>query len=183
MDFKSYADTILQEINKSVLSIDTTDIDSLVNIIVNAKRIYCDGMGKSGLQVDSFAMRLTQMGIKSYVVSGITTPAITSDDLLIICSGSGETPTLKEHVKTAKAIGAKIVIITTNRESSIGKLGDYIINISAPIKNSKTCESIQPMGSLFEQSIGIFFDVLVLMLMEKKSISSEDMYKNHKNLE
>ena len=40
-----------------------------------------------------------------------------------------------------------------------------------------------PMGSLFEQSIAILLDIIVLCLMEKHGISSDDMYRNHSNLE
>ena len=43
--------------------------------------------------------------------------------------------------------------------------------------------SVQPMGSLFEQSTAILLDIIVLCLMEKHGISSDDMYRNHSNLE
>ncbi len=52
-----------------------------------------------------------------------------------------------------------------------------------PPKPHGSDASVQPMGSLFEQSIAILLDIIVLCLMEKHGISSDDMYRNHSNLE
>jgi 6-phospho-3-hexuloisomerase len=42
---------------------------------------------------------------------------------------------------------------------------------------------VQPMGSLFEQSLLIFFDIIVMRLMEKKGLDSKTMFERHANLE
>lgn len=183
MSFRIFSEMIIKEIADSISGIKVERIEAFLELLFHSKNIYCDGMGKSGLVVDSFATRLSQMGFYSYIVSGCTTTAITNNDLLIIGSGSGETPSLIEHAKKAKNIGAKVVLITTREVSSIGQICDIAITIPAPDKGTNTESSIQPMGSLFEQSLGIFFDTLVLMIMKCKSITVEEMYKNHNNLE
>ena len=43
--------------------------------------------------------------------------------------------------------------------------------------------SIQPMASLLEQALFIFEDIVVMMLMEKRGISTLEMQKRHTNLE
>lgn len=183
MVYQKCITAILRELKESLLEVDLEQLELLIDEILAAKRIFCDGNGRSGLQADSFAMRLSQMGLVSYVVSEMTTPSIRREDLLLICSGSGETSSLLDHAKRAAAVGAKIILITAKDESSIGKISTGQVLIKAPIKNEDDDDSIQPMGTLFEQSSGILLDTVVLFLMKRLQISSEDMFRNHKNLE
>lgn len=180
---KEVAQEVLREITTSVLNAPFEALEALIGEMGVRKRIFCDGAGRSRLQAEGFAMRLAQMGFCSNVVGAPTTPAITEQDLLLILSGSGETPTLVEHAVKAKEIGAGIILMTTNEKSSLGGLSDVIIPIKAAAKDEKRTVSIQPMGSLFEQSVGILCDIAVLLLMKRHCISSEQMYKNHSNLE
>jgi 6-phospho-3-hexuloisomerase len=46
-----------------------------------------------------------------------------------------------------------------------------------------TVSSIQPMGCLFEQSLLILQDLMILMLMEKTGITASQMAKRHRNVE
>lgn len=86
--------------------------------------------------------------------------------------------------KKAKAIGATVVAITTNPDSTIGSLGDIQIKISAQAKaDGSSGKSIQPMGSLFEQSLLLFYDAVILRFMDKKGLNSDTMYGRHANLE
>lgn len=183
MDENRIMKDVLNEINRSVLSIRSEQIGKLAKAMDRERRIFCDGAGRSRLQAEGFAMRLTQMGFKANVVGEPTTPAITGHDILLICSGSGETPVLVEHAAKAQTVGALIIVITTNEHSPLGETSDFNILIEASSKKALSSASIQPMGSLFEQSVGILFDIIVLKLMEIYGISSEEMYKNHSNLE
>lgn len=183
MNSEKLVSEVLKEINRSVLSISAEAVDTLAKELDREKRIFCDGMGRSRLQAEGFAMRLTQMGFSSSVVGGTTTPAITAEDVLLICSGSGETPMLVEHAVKAKTIGARVVLLTTDAESSLGKISDENILIRASSKNRESVASIQPMGSLFEQSVGILCDIMVLLIMKKYGIGNDEMYRNHSNLE
>lgn len=182
-NFHTYINTIISELETTITEINETEIETMLDYILKAKTIYCDGLGRSGLVSNSFATRLSQMNFSSVVVSGHTTTAITDKDILIIGSGSGETPSLILHAKRALQIGAKVILITTNPHSKLGDISDLILSIPAQSKNSINNSSIQPMGTLFEQSMGILFDALILMIMERKHITVEQMYKKHNNLE
>ena len=74
------------------------------------------------------------------------------------------------------------MLITTSETSSLAVLSDFVITIEF-LQTTRSDASVQPMGSLFEQSIAILLDIIVLCLMEKHGISSDDMYRNHSNLE
>ena len=85
----------------------------------------------------------------------------------------------------AKKIGAIIGVITIFPQSAIGQIADLVIKISAPtpkVEVDSGYRSIQPMGSLFEQSMLLFLDAVVLRLMEKKG-KDDTMFEKHANLE
>jgi 6-phospho-3-hexuloisomerase len=68
----------------------------------------------------------------------------------------------------------------------VGRLSSLVIVI--PTKTLKVpgregISSIQPMGNLFEQSLLILTDIVVMRLMEKLGMDSKEMFKNHANLE
>lgn len=159
------------------------ELVAVADMVGTGKRIFCDGAGRSGLQIKGFAMRLVQMGFQAVVVGEPTVPAITAEDILLICSASGETSMLVAHARKAKTIGAQILLVTANDQSSLASICDRKILIHASTKKQTTVASVQPMGSLFEQSVGILFDILVLHLMQKYNISNQDMIQKHANLE
>jgi 6-phospho-3-hexuloisomerase len=132
-----------------------------------------------------FAMRLTHMGMQSYFVGDSNVPSIGNGDLLLACSGSGETQTIFDLVEIAKSNQAKIALITGNRDSRMGKLADLIVEIKAPSKTKAVdgLISIQPMVTLNEQCLYLFFDALVLRLMEELNEEQDKMWSRHSNLE
>jgi 6-phospho-3-hexuloisomerase len=136
--------------------------------------------------IRAFAMRLMHMGFVSYVVKETVTPNIESGDLLLIGSGSGETRTLAVIAEKAKHCGAFLALITISPDSAIGRFADILVKIPAPspkAKNSTEFASIQPMGSLFEQSLLVTLDAVILRLMEKQGTTSNTMFDKHTNLE
>ena len=186
MNNRDYASVVLNELQHTLSKIDIQKANEFVELVDQAQEVFCAGAGRSGFQVKGFAMRLMHMGISSYVVGETCTPNIRENGLLVICSGSGETKSLVNHANKAKEVGAKIALITINPESTIAKLADVVVEISAPSPKSAKqgdIKSIQPMGSLFEQSEGIFMDISIMMLMEKRNLDSDTMFGRHANME
>lgn len=186
MNNKEYGNIIVNELTQTLNSIKEEEAKLFVNLVNEAKEVFCAGAGRSGFQVKGFAMRLMHMGVQSYVVGETCTPNIKEDGLLVICSGSGETKSLINHANKAKEMGAKVALVTMNPTSTIGKIADCVVEISAPspkTEKEEKIKSIQPMGSLFEQSEGLFLDIAVLMLMEKWGKDSETMFGRHANME
>ena len=186
MNNRDYASVVLNELHHTLSRIDIQKANEFVELVDQAQEVFCAGAGRSGFQVKGFAMRLMHMGISSYVVGETCTPNIRESGLLVICSGSGETKSLVNHANKAKEVGAKIALITINPESTIAKLADVVVEISAPSPKSAKqgdIKSIQPMGSLFEQSEGIFMDISIMMLMEKRNLDSDTMFGRHANME
>ena len=186
MNNREYAAIITKELDAALGAIDTEAAEKFADLLQGADEIFCAGAGRSGFQIRGFAMRLMHMGLNSYMVGETCTPNITKDGLLVICSGSGTTKSLVNHAQKAKEVGAKIALITINPNSTIGQLADVVIEIPAVSPKSDVqgaVKSIQPMGSLFEQSEGIFMDIMILILMERMGLDSDTMFGRHANME
>jgi 6-phospho-3-hexuloisomerase len=185
MQTLSYLAEILRELQPSVNAIAAEEAEKLADRILESGKIFAAGAGRSGLMAKSFAMRLMQMGIDAYVVGETVTPSFTGEDLLIVVSGSGETKGLLSMAAKAKNLGGSVAAITLFPESAIGTTADIIVKLpgSPKDKSDTDTQSIQPMGSLFEQTVLLFSDALILRLMEKKGMDTKQMYGRHANLE
>ncbi|WP_171654578.1 6-phospho-3-hexuloisomerase [Paenibacillus foliorum] len=185
MQITQYTNEVIKELNRAASLISEETAQSLVDRIMKAEKIFVAGAGRSGLMMRAFAMRMMHMGLQVYVVGESVTPGLAEADLLIIGSGSGETKSLLSMASKAKSLGAGVAIATVNPESSIGLLADIVIQIPALSKDTSDggLTSIQPMGSLFEQSLLLLFDSIILQMMDKLNLDSSAMFGKHANLE
>ncbi|WMX58556.1 6-phospho-3-hexuloisomerase [Peribacillus sp. R9-11] len=185
MQTTQYLAEILKELNHSADLIADEEAEKLVNGILESKKVFVAGAGRSGFMAKSFAMRMMHMGIDSYVIGETVTPNFEKEDILIIGSGSGETKSLVSMAEKAKSIGGKIATVTIFPNSTIGQLADITIKLPGSPKDQSEGDykTIQPMGSLFEQTLLLFYDAVILRFMEKKGLDTNKMYGRHANLE
>lgn len=176
---------VIEELHRSAGFIAEDEAEKLVHAILESEKIFVAGAGRSGLMIRAFAMRLMQMGFDAYVVGETVTPNLDKNDLLIVGSGSGETKSLSFMAEKAKSLGAAVAVVTIFPESTIGRLSDIVVKMPGSPKDKADGEykTIQPMASLFEQTLLLFFDSVILKLMEKKGIESGTMFGRHANLE
>jgi len=153
----------------------------LTEMLDSAKRIFVSGAGRSKLVGNFFAMRLVHGGYDVSVVGEIVTPSIKQGDLLIIISGSGETEQLIAFTKSAKKIGANIVLISSKSESTIGDMADAVFQIGRSEQYGKV--KGMPMGTVFELSTLLFLEALISHIIHEKGIAEEIMRERHANLE
>lgn len=185
MKTTEFAKEIIGELSHSVDLIADEEAEQLVNQILEANKVFVAGAGRSGFMAKSFAMRMMHMGIDAYVIGETVTPNFEVDDILIIGSGSGETKSLVSVAEKAESIGGKIAVVTLNPESTIGNLADITVKLPGSPKDQTDSDykTIQPMGSLFEQTLLLFYDAIILSVMEKKGLDTNKMYGRHANLE
>ena len=184
--FKQTSKIINDEVNHVIKEIDEQQIDLFMDDVLSKNRIFIAGVGRTGLMMKSFSMRLMHLGLKVFLIGETNTPSVNHDDLLIVGSGSGETLSLVSITEKAKKLGVKMVLFTIDDLSTLAKQASRIIKILAPspkLQKSNNLDSIQPMGSLFEQSLLITLETIVVLLMERLGLDSETMFKNHANLE
>ena len=182
---KKNIESILDEIKTVFGSLDENQVIALRDEILKANKVVVCGAGRVGMAIRGFGMRLGHLGLEAFTLGDSVVPGIGAGDLLLVASGSGETQTIYDLVEIGKKNGARIGLVTGNPESRMGKLADAVVKITAPSK-TKSVEglmSIQPMTTLNEQCLGIFFDGLVLELMEKMRETHDTMWARHSNLE
>lgn len=153
----------------------------LVKLLDGAKRIFIAGAGRSKLVGNFFAMRLVHSGYDVSVVGEIVTPSIKNGDLLIIISGSGETEQLIAFTKSAKKVGANIILISAKASSTIGDMADAVFQIGNSEQYGKVLG--MPMGTVFELSTLIFLEATISHVIHDKGIPEEIMRERHANLE
>ena len=174
------------ELRDAMQQIDAAPLDALAELIRAAPRMFLAGRGRSGLMMQGFAMRLMHLGKASHVLGDVTTPATQADDLLIIGSGSGATPSLVTACDRAVGLGANVALITIDPQSPIGRAASVAVRIPAPSPKAaqgESVRSIQPMGTLFEQCLGLVCDAVVMRLMQMSGITAEQMFDQHANIE
>ena len=182
-DYKDLAKTVLQEHEKVLLDVKDEEVEKLLDAIAKAKCIQVFGMGRMKCAVRAFVMRLMHMGLDAHVVYDTTCPNIGPGDLLIVncaCTTIGYTV-----MQFAKKTGAKVVAITANPCSKASKLCDFTVNLQGQVHGGRDYEipSVQPMAALFEQTIFVFEDIVIQLLMKKLNITAEQMAKRHTNLD
>ncbi len=175
---------IASEISGVIAAVDEAQIETLVDAIVDAAKVFVYGAGRSGMMMKAFAMRLGHLGLNAWVVGETTTPAIGPGDLLVVGSGSGQTRITLAIVEAARQRGAKTACITAHPESPIGRASDIVVVIPAPVtKIDRDSPSVQPPGSLFEQCLLVLGDGMVMRLMRRLGTTEEEMRARHTKLE
>ena len=204
---------ILDELRDVLSQTDPQEEETFVRELLAAEHIFVCGLGRSGLMMRAFAMRLMHLGLTIFVVGETTTPSIREGDLLAVGSGSGETSTPVSMARLAKKAGATVAALTGHRDSTLAQSADVVILIpvraspllpqggaspllpqggaSPPLPQENitkvtgtvTPPSFQPLGSLAEQSMLIYLDSIVARLWSKIGGTPEELLKRHANLE
>ncbi len=186
-EYRALLKEVLQELGTALAGIDPEAVADLRRDILQARRIFVAGRGRSGLQMQAFAMRLMHLDLDVHVVGSVTTPAIGAGDLLIIGSGSGRTDSIIAQARRASELNALVALITITDQSPVSQYADHILHIQATSPKLQDAEearaSVQPLGSLYEQSLGILCDVLIALLMEELGTDPGLMFARHANLE
>ena len=167
---------ILEQIKSTVSSIDPVSQRQLIDEIVNAKTVFIYGAGRSGLVGQLFAVRLVQIGLDVHFIGDMTTPIIGKDDLTILISNTGETMSAVQTANIARRIGCKVACITSNTKNKLSHASNLTVVVE---HDGKMDATYAPLGTIFEDSVSIFFDSLIPSIMERKGMDEDAMRKRH----
>jgi 6-phospho-3-hexuloisomerase len=165
--------------------IDDAAVDAIVEVIAGAKRIALYGVGREGLQIKGFAMRLYHLGLRAAVVGDMTTPPVGEGDLLIVSAGPGGFSTVLGLMGEAERAGATTLVVTAQPQGEAARLADHVLAIPAQTMadDEGPTASVLPMGSLYEGAQYVLFEVVILKLRERLGVDPLAMRANHTNLE
>jgi 6-phospho-3-hexuloisomerase len=177
-------------------AISDEDVEKFLAELLQAKRIYVIGAGRSGLVAKAFAMRLMHLGLAAFVVGETITPALNRDDVMVVFSGSGKTKSVADIAETAKEIGAHICLITSNAGSRIGRIADCAVIIEHHRDEVEDDavefeirqmlgehKSFAPLGTVFETASIVFSDAIISRLMEITKTDENALKIRHTNIE
>ena len=183
--YRDYVNLTLGECEKILLAVKETETEYLLDALLSAEKIFFVGVGRVMLSLQAMAKRLAHLGLETHLVGEITEPAIRSGDLLIAASGSGESIIPKEIAKKAKSLGAKVIMIGSNRDSTLSSVADFMVRVPTNTKMKKPDEisSEQIMTSLFEQFLLLYGDILAKMIVDRKGLDMHALWEHHANLE
>jgi len=176
---------MIAELERSFLAVNEADARSLMREIMRARRIFLYGLGRERLMLQAFGMRLMHLGLDAHIVGDVTAPAIGADDLWITSSGTGYLATVEALMGIVKKTGARIAFLTAFPEAPLPAQADLVVRIPARTmrESEDGPQSVQPMGSLFEQTQLLLFDWIVLLLKEALGRTEAEMAAMHTNLE
>lgn len=189
---KGLADA-LEPLVRVLAHVQRPEVEAFEKVLLGARRVFVTGLGRTGLMARGFAMRLMHLGRRVYHVGDVITPAIRRGDLLVICSRTGRSPVLLYYVKIAQRVGARVAIVTAERDSAVARRADAILTLpserSRPAKGTRgpagrgKRKPEPPLGSVFEQALLVVLDQVVVDLMETLGLTSDDLRRIHTTFE
>ena len=179
---------IANQVKENANTINFNDILNTIDLILHMhdenNKVFIYGAGRSGFIGRCFAQRLMHLGIRSCFISDAVTYQYEETDLLVLISGSGETTSTVAIAKKAKEIGGKIILLSNNPKSTIGKISDYIIDIKGKSKDvALSQKTLAPYTSLFDISTLAVLDSIGGVLMKKLGVTEADIDKRHASIE
>ena len=145
----------------------------------NGRVIVC-GMGKSGIVARKIAATLSSTGTPSIFLHSAEAVhgdlgQVTSKDIVILISQSGETEETVRLLPLVRKIGTKIMVMTGNTKSTLARYGDVVLNIHV---NAEGCPlGLAPMASTtVTMALG---DALAACLIDRKKFKKEDFALFH----
>ncbi len=175
----------LDDLGRVFQRLDAAAVDRAVDEIANARTIALYGVGREGLQIKGFAMRLFHLGRRAAMVGDMTTPPVGTGDLLIVSAGPGSFSTVQGLMRVARSAGARTLVVTAQPEGECARNADVVLPIPAQTMadDSGPSTSVLPMGSLYEGAQYVLFEVMILMLRDRLGVTPDAMRANHTNLE
>lgn len=152
-----------------------------VELIYNSKgRVVITGIGKSAIIATKIVATLNSTGTPAVFMHAADAihgdlGLILEDDVVICISKSGNTPEIKVLVPLIKNANNKMIAITGNKESFLGKQADFVLNTF--VEKEACPNNLAPTTSTTAQLV--MGDALAICLLEKRGFSSTDFAKYH----
>jgi arabinose-5-phosphate isomerase len=173
---KTEADAILGLIDRL-----DGDFERAVQLLYDCKgRVIVTGMGKSGIICRKIAATLSSTGTSAYFLHPAEAihgdlGAIRDDDVVLALSHSGETEELVRLIESIRRIGARLIAMTGNPSSTLGRAADVTLNCG--IAEEACPMNLVPTASTTAAlALG---DALAMTLLVRKGFREEDFASLH----
>lgn len=125
----------MMTLKETIALADPVDYEAAVDIILKARGLWFFGAGDAAAVCKLFHFKFSRLGYiggspDDPVMQLIDASAMTDQDVAIVITYEGNSRNINNAVKVAKQRGAKIILITKTRRSSIKEFADVTIFIS-----------------------------------------------------
>ena len=157
------------------------DFDAAVEMILQCQgRVVMTGMGKSGIIARKISATLASTGTPSFYLhpaEGIhgDLGMVTTGDVVIALSNSGETGEVLNILPSLRRIGAKLIAMIGNSDSTLAKNSDVVLNVG--VKQEACPLGLAPTAST--TAALAFGDALAIALMGKHHFTSKQFAVFH----
>ena len=143
-------------------------------------RVMVTGVGKSGHIGNKIAATLASLGTPSYFVHATEgvhgdLGMITSEDIVIAISNSGQTRETLDLISPIRRIGAKLVAVTSRPDSELARQADLVLNIG--VQTEADPLGLAPTNST--TATLVLGDALAITLSVNKKFTQKDFGKFH----
>lgn len=170
-----------EAITKAANRLQSEQVEKAVEILVNCRgKVVLAGVGKSGIVARKIAATLTSTGTLAVYLH----PAdalhgdlgiVTSDDVAMVLSNSGETDELVVMLPHLKARQVPIIALVGNLRSTLARNADVVMD-AAVDKEACPFNLAPTTSTTVALSIG---DALAMTLMQVKGLTPEGFAMNH----
>ena len=182
--FAELRDSTVAELADVLGRVDPDIYEAFCATIAGANRIVCFGMGREGLALRGFCMRLAHMGFDAHVAGDATAMPVGPGDIVVVTSGPGNLTMTRSMIELAHRAGASVVMVTAQPDAPDPQSADFALTIPAQtMANDRDSTSVLAMGTAFELAMAIIFDLAVIRIQELRGESLESMRERHFNLE
>ncbi len=177
---KTTIDTESQAIARLSDFVNEEFANAVTAIFNSSGRVIITGIGKSANIATKIVATLNSTGTPAIFMHAADAihgdlGTIQKEDVVICISKSGNTPEIKVLVPLIKAMGNKLVAITGNIESFLGKQADYVLN--AYVEKEACPNNLAPTTSTTAQLV--IGDALAMCLLDLHGFSSKDFARYH----
>ena len=155
-------------------------VEECVNILDNGGKLVLAGIGKSGHIGAKLAATLASTGSTAVFMHPVEAMhgdlgILSSNDLLITLSYSGETEELLTTLPAAKRLNVKIAAITASKSSSLAKYSDIVVEMPVP---REACPfNLAPTTTT--TALLVLGDALAMVLLKLRGFSKNDYGRLH----
>lgn len=180
------------ELAREVLRIEAREVEAVaqrlddsfqraVELILQCRgRVVVSGIGKSGHIANKIAATLASTGTPAFFMHSAEAVhgdlgMITADDIVLMLSNSGEGSELLTIVPFLRRMGAKLISMTGNTDSTLAKEAD--VHLDASVMQEACPLGLAPTASTTAAlALG---DALAVVLLDARGFSEEDFARSH----
>ena len=157
------------------------DFERAVQLLFDCRgRVIVTGMGKSGIICRKIAATLSSTGTSAWFLHPAEAihgdlGAIREEDVVVALSHSGETEEIVRLIESIRRIGARLIALTGNQDSTLARAADVTVNCgiseeACPLNLAPTASTTAALA---------MGDALAMTLLVKKGLREEEFASFH----